>query len=377
MKNRPKNCAACRRWLLPQTRHSPPLATSGWQAVRQKELDFCDWELNELMKLYDPGPSSTPTIDASWPWQQPQRSPRRGPYHAKNMGPVFMVYTPDLHRYYTSTFDTLLNWDVAQDHLKYLRRNFAVATSTFTTATFNFGPRTATFPHIDFGNSSPPQSYAMHENAASKIAQLGGGKASPVYTISASHHHLLYDNLDLRPQAWHLTTGIALIASTAKQLKKCSCTAAQLRAMKTYRDKDPDGHRRKARERMAWSVPSCRHRMKSEGAVDVAAKSSHKRYREAHHAELAQAQRVQHSVVLVDKCGQDSWHHAEAPPPDATPPPPNANCYQVYYSVDRRGWMEEQILFDWLDNHDLTTAPDYVPQLHEERYFQRGKARWG
>ncbi|KAJ7809608.1 hypothetical protein B0H13DRAFT_1668022, partial [Mycena leptocephala] len=33
-----------------------------------------------------------------------------------------------------------------------LQRNFLTALSVFTTATFNFGPRTVTFPHIDFGN---------------------------------------------------------------------------------------------------------------------------------------------------------------------------------------------------------------------------------
>jgi hypothetical protein len=33
-----------------------------------------------------------------------------------------------------------------------LKRNFAAKISVFAAATFNFGPRTVTFPHIDFAN---------------------------------------------------------------------------------------------------------------------------------------------------------------------------------------------------------------------------------
>jgi hypothetical protein len=33
-----------------------------------------------------------------------------------------------------------------------LRRNFSATVSVFATATFNFGPQTVTFPHLDFAN---------------------------------------------------------------------------------------------------------------------------------------------------------------------------------------------------------------------------------
>jgi hypothetical protein len=65
-----------------------------------------------------------------------------------------MGFAPKLHDYYRRTIDTVFEWDAAQPHPKHkrLHRNFLAALSVFTTATFNFGPRTVTFPHIDFGN---------------------------------------------------------------------------------------------------------------------------------------------------------------------------------------------------------------------------------
>jgi hypothetical protein len=63
-----------------------------------------------------------------------------------------MGFAPLLHEYYQQTMDDLFEWDAAQDRPKHLSRNFAASFSAFTTATFNFGPFTVTFPHIDFGN---------------------------------------------------------------------------------------------------------------------------------------------------------------------------------------------------------------------------------
>jgi hypothetical protein len=40
----------------------------------------------------------------------------------------------------------LHNWN------RYLKRNFSANTSVFAAATFNFGPQTVTFPHLDFAN---------------------------------------------------------------------------------------------------------------------------------------------------------------------------------------------------------------------------------
>ncbi|KAJ6474632.1 hypothetical protein C8R47DRAFT_986707 [Mycena vitilis] len=65
---------------------------------------------------------------------------------------LFMGFAPALHDYYTRTMDDLFTWDAAQHRAKHLRRNFNRALSVFAAATFNFGPRTITFPHIDFGN---------------------------------------------------------------------------------------------------------------------------------------------------------------------------------------------------------------------------------
>jgi hypothetical protein len=65
---------------------------------------------------------------------------------------LFMGFAPKLHGYYRQTVDDVFDWDATQDRAQHLQRNFLAAFSVFTTATFNFGPRTVTFPHIDFGN---------------------------------------------------------------------------------------------------------------------------------------------------------------------------------------------------------------------------------
>ncbi|KAJ7702866.1 hypothetical protein B0H14DRAFT_2648002 [Mycena olivaceomarginata] len=59
---------------------------------------------------------------------------------------IFQCFAPDLHAYYGSTMDKLHEWNPL------LKRNFATKISVFAAATFNFGPRTVTFPHIDFAN---------------------------------------------------------------------------------------------------------------------------------------------------------------------------------------------------------------------------------
>ncbi|KAJ7834836.1 hypothetical protein B0H13DRAFT_1653019 [Mycena leptocephala] len=59
---------------------------------------------------------------------------------------LFKCYAPDLHKYYDSTLDRLHRWN------KRLRRNFGRTTSVFAAATFNFGLRTITLPHLDFAN---------------------------------------------------------------------------------------------------------------------------------------------------------------------------------------------------------------------------------
>ncbi|KAF7342933.1 hypothetical protein MVEN_01723100 [Mycena venus] len=61
-------------------------------------------------------------------------------------------FAPLLHEYYRQTLDDLFTWDAGQDREKHLRCNFLRRFSVFAAATFNFGPHTVTFPHIDFGN---------------------------------------------------------------------------------------------------------------------------------------------------------------------------------------------------------------------------------
>ncbi|KAJ7661215.1 hypothetical protein B0H14DRAFT_3102670 [Mycena olivaceomarginata] len=51
-----------------------------------------------------------------------------------------MCYAPDLHAFYSATMGKL------HDATSYHR------VSVFAAATFNFGPRTVTFPHLDFAN---------------------------------------------------------------------------------------------------------------------------------------------------------------------------------------------------------------------------------
>ncbi|KAJ7845158.1 hypothetical protein B0H14DRAFT_2358296 [Mycena olivaceomarginata] len=55
-------------------------------------------------------------------------------------------YAPDLHTFYNQTMDQIHLWNPN------LTRNFAATVSVFAAATFNFGPQTVTFPHLDFAN---------------------------------------------------------------------------------------------------------------------------------------------------------------------------------------------------------------------------------
>ncbi|KAJ7924743.1 hypothetical protein B0H13DRAFT_2229941 [Mycena leptocephala] len=111
-----------------------------------------------------------------------QQVPRRGPFYAKSVGvsmgggqeaPKAFVngainmllltqlmatepfrriagfvntYAPALHGHYHSTMEALYN------RFPHLPRNYDEFTSVFAAATFNFGPWTITFPHLDFAN---------------------------------------------------------------------------------------------------------------------------------------------------------------------------------------------------------------------------------
>ncbi|KAJ7462435.1 hypothetical protein FB451DRAFT_1139849 [Mycena latifolia] len=115
-----------------------------------------------------------------------QKSPRRGPFHAKTTGVsmgggqseptgffhsiftalvmaqlfatpplqrlagfingMYQSYAPDLHGFYSSTMELLYQWKPS------LPRNFDALTSVFAAATINFGPFTVTRQHLDFAN---------------------------------------------------------------------------------------------------------------------------------------------------------------------------------------------------------------------------------
>ncbi|KAJ7721934.1 hypothetical protein B0H14DRAFT_3520486 [Mycena olivaceomarginata] len=115
-----------------------------------------------------------------------QKIPRRGPHRAKSMGnsmgggqevptgfvhnivtaivltgllaqkpfqriagftnALFQAYAPGLHGYYSATLNDLHDWN------RRLKRNFLPSVSVFAAATFNFGLRTVTYPHLDFAN---------------------------------------------------------------------------------------------------------------------------------------------------------------------------------------------------------------------------------
>ncbi|KAJ7851558.1 hypothetical protein B0H13DRAFT_2238280 [Mycena leptocephala] len=59
---------------------------------------------------------------------------------------MFRSYAPDLHEHFRSTVEALYH------QLPHLPRNYDEFTSVFAGATFNFGPRTVSFPHLDFAN---------------------------------------------------------------------------------------------------------------------------------------------------------------------------------------------------------------------------------
>ncbi|KAJ7724609.1 hypothetical protein DFH07DRAFT_758924, partial [Mycena maculata] len=120
------------------------------------------------------------------PFYGDQKAPHRGPHHAETVGGsmgggqeypmncfqtvfralllaqvlatkpfqrlagfingMFKSFGPNLHQYYATTMQKLQEYDDG------LRFPFDLATSVFAAATFNFGPRTVTLPHLDFAN---------------------------------------------------------------------------------------------------------------------------------------------------------------------------------------------------------------------------------
>ncbi|KAF8163890.1 hypothetical protein K438DRAFT_1618027, partial [Mycena galopus ATCC 62051] len=59
---------------------------------------------------------------------------------------LLQCFAPDLHAHYSATMEKLHRWNSS------LKRLFPADVSVFSCATFNFGPRTVTYPHLDFAN---------------------------------------------------------------------------------------------------------------------------------------------------------------------------------------------------------------------------------
>ncbi|KAF8202090.1 hypothetical protein K438DRAFT_2103659, partial [Mycena galopus ATCC 62051] len=59
---------------------------------------------------------------------------------------LLKCFAPILHNYYATTMNNLHRWNPQ------LRRLFEPDLSVFAAATFNFGPQTVTWPHLDFTN---------------------------------------------------------------------------------------------------------------------------------------------------------------------------------------------------------------------------------
>ncbi|KAF8142233.1 hypothetical protein K438DRAFT_1911284 [Mycena galopus ATCC 62051] len=67
--------------------------------------------------------------------------------HIAGFLPVLLkCFAPILHTYYAATMDKLHGWNPQ------LGRLFPPKLSVFTAVTFNFGPQTVTWPHLDFNN---------------------------------------------------------------------------------------------------------------------------------------------------------------------------------------------------------------------------------
>ncbi|KAJ6472930.1 hypothetical protein C8R47DRAFT_1067218 [Mycena vitilis] len=164
------------------------------------------------------------------------------------------------------------------------------------------------------------------------------------------------------------------------------CSPAQLAAMRTYRDKNQETLRAKARERMARRREAT---LEGDSAQEyrARARAASQRHRERNADVLANNQRVRRAEKFINTHGMAAWtaaydkryikqHGLEAwtalLSKSAQQEP--ASCTDELPSTSPDDPDHE--LHDFLDNHDPTTRPDYVPNPGERRYFQRGKYRW-
>ncbi|KAJ7721196.1 hypothetical protein DFH07DRAFT_972378 [Mycena maculata] len=151
-----------------------------------------------------------------------------------------------------------------------------------------------------------------------------------------------------------------------------TCSAVQLRAMHAYRDRNADNLRAKARERMARR----RQRAKDTGELgecQARACAASRHFRERNGAQLAEVQRACRAYKFIEKHGLAAYEARNATPPPEAPSPEETETSSSAVSVT--GEYDAEML-DFLDNHDPTTHPDYIPKPGEQRFFQRGKWRW-
>ncbi|KAJ7489795.1 hypothetical protein B0H11DRAFT_2229822 [Mycena galericulata] len=156
--------------------------------------------------------------------------------------------------------------------------------------------------------------------------------------------------------------------------KPAKCTPAQREAMRRYRERNEDDLRAKARERMA------RYRAREENdGYKEQARAAHRRYRERNASLIANNQQVRRAQKYINAHGIEAWAvaydkrkaKAAGSLDNCSPPSPPLDA-----EPDSTSFWHNPELNNFLDNHDPTTAPDYVPKPGEERYFQRGKWRW-
>ncbi|KAJ7178657.1 hypothetical protein C8R43DRAFT_1118027 [Mycena crocata] len=196
-------------------------------------------------------------------------------------------------------------------------------------------------------------------------------------------------------------------ASSAQPSPNRRCTPAQLRAMREYRQRfgylllrhlsrlstillfrKADELKTKGRARMA----RLRHRVAESDSAEreayrTRAREYSQRFRVRNQALLANAQRVKRAYNFIDKHGFDAWATAYDQRTGATmegrkegdhtinAEEASTSTTPAFSGVSTYGHEDAEIN-DFLDNHDPTTHPDYIPKPGETRFFQRGKWRW-
>ncbi|KAJ7667885.1 hypothetical protein DFH06DRAFT_1126576 [Mycena polygramma] len=183
-----------------------------------------------------------------------------------------------------------------------------------------------------------------------------------------------------------LDTASSAKLKTNSSKARARCSPAQLAAMRAYRAKNQETLRAKARERMARRRQAA---LEGDSAQEyrARARAASQRHRERNADVLANNQRVRRAEKFIDTHGMAAWtaaydkryikqHGLEAWTAllNKSAQQEPGSCTDELPSTSPDDPDHE--LHDFLDNHDPTTRPDYVPKPGERRYFQRGQYRW-